>query len=82
MVKDELALDLNNQLLILDPQQRIDADTALNHDFFFTDPMPCNLDSMMSQCKSNHFEYSLSKQINNQADHQDVNRGAVYDRIF
>ncbi len=40
-VKDSLACELIDKLLLLDPYQRIDADHALNHDFFWTDPMPC-----------------------------------------
>lgn len=40
-IKDPLALDLIDKLLTLNPAERIDADTALNHDFFWTDPMPC-----------------------------------------
>lgn len=40
-VKDPYACDLIDKLLWLDPSKRIDADAALNHDFFWTDPMPC-----------------------------------------
>jgi cyclin-dependent kinase 9 len=36
---------------------RIDADTALNHDFFWTDPMPCDLSKMLSQHTQSMFEY-------------------------
>ena len=42
-VKDQGACDLIDKLLLLDPSQRPDADAALMHDFFWTDPMPCKL---------------------------------------
>ena len=48
-VKDSHGCDLLDKLLQLDPSERIDADTALNHDFFWTDPMPCDLSKMLSQ---------------------------------
>jgi cyclin-dependent kinase 9 len=41
-VKDPYACDLIDKLLGLDPSKRIDSDSALSHDFFWTDPMPCN----------------------------------------
>ena len=40
-MRDAGACDLIDKLLLLDPAQRPDADAALNHDFFWTDPMPC-----------------------------------------
>ncbi|KAF7995511.1 hypothetical protein HCN44_006618 [Aphidius gifuensis] len=48
-VKDEYACDLIDKLLALDPNTRLDTDSALNHDFFWTDPMPCDLGNMMAQ---------------------------------
>lgn len=36
---------------------RIDADTALNHDFFWMDPMPCDLSKMLSQHTQSMFEF-------------------------
>ena len=35
----------------------MDADNALNHDFFWTDPMPFSLENMLSQHGQSLFEY-------------------------
>ena len=42
-VKDQYALDLIDHLLVLDPKNRMDSDEALNHDFFWTEPLPTQL---------------------------------------
>ena len=42
-VKDQYAVDLLDRLLTLDPKNRMDSDEALNHDFFWTDPLPTQL---------------------------------------
>ena len=59
-VKDPFALDLLDKLLTLNPEARIDADSALNHDFFWTDPMPSNLGAMLSQFNHSMFEFLVS----------------------
>lgn len=56
-VKDSHGCDLLDKLLQLDPKTRIDADAALNHDFFWTDPMPCDLSKMLSHHSQSMFEY-------------------------
>lgn len=56
-VKDAYACDLLDKLLLLDPVKRYDSDSALNHDFFWTDPMPCDLSKMLAQHTQSMFEY-------------------------
>lgn len=56
-VKDPYACDLLDKLLVLDPAKRYDSDSALNHDFFWTDPMPCDLSKMLAQHTQSMFEY-------------------------
>ena len=55
--QDAYACDMIDKLLTLDPSKRIDADSALNHDFFWTDPMPCSLERMLSTHSQSMFEY-------------------------
>lgn len=54
---DVTALDLIDKLLTLDPNKRLDADEALNHDFFWSDPKPCELTKMLSRHTTSMFEY-------------------------
>ena len=56
-VKDLHACDLLDKLLTLEPYKRIDSDTSLNHDFFWTDPMPTDLSKMLAQHNQSMFEY-------------------------
>ncbi|KRY55271.1 Cyclin-dependent kinase 9, partial [Trichinella britovi] len=57
-IRDAQALDLIDALLTLDPTKRIDADGALNHQFFWQDPMPVPLHRMLSQHTTSMFAYS------------------------
>ena len=54
-VKDPYAMDLIDKLLVLDPRKRIDSDSALNHDFFWVDPLPCDVSKTLSTLKTSMF---------------------------
>jgi len=58
-LKDQWAIDLLDKLLCLDPKTRIDADTALNHDFFWTEPLAVDLERMLSHHRTSMFEFNL-----------------------
>lgn len=62
-VKDLHGCDLLDKLLQLDPKSRIDADAALNHDFFWSDPMPCDLAKMLSHHLQSMFEFLAPPRI-------------------
>lgn len=57
----ENGLDLLDKLLILDPKKRLDSDSALNHDFFWSDPMPLDLGNLLSQYTNSMFEFTTSR---------------------
>jgi len=71
-VKDQNGCDLIDKMLVLDPQERINADKALNHDFFWTDPLPCALTRMLSQLSQSMFEYSSQQRRRHVAQHQQL----------
>ncbi|XP_042904549.1 cyclin-dependent kinase 9 [Parasteatoda tepidariorum] len=60
-IQDTHSLDLLDKLLIIDPKKRIDSDSALNHDFFWSDPLPCDLAKMLALHTQSMFEYLFSK---------------------
>jgi len=56
--------DLLEKLLYLDPEKRCDANTALDHDFFWTDPMPTNLSNTMSKIHITYnYECSITQRV-------------------
>lgn len=56
-VRDPNALDLIDKMLILDPSQRLNSDAALNHDLFWTDPMPCDISRTLACHNTSMFEF-------------------------
>nr|XP_033818020.1 cyclin-dependent kinase 9 isoform X1 [Geotrypetes seraphini] len=90
-VKDLYALDLIDKLLVLDPAQRTDSDDALNHDFFWTDPMPSDLKNMLSTHNQSMFEYlapprrrggHIPQQSTNQSRNPAATNQTEFDRVF
>lgn len=75
-VKDEQAVDLLDHFLILNPQDRIDADRALDHEFFWSDPMPSDLSKMLSQLTHSNFEFTAPPRRFNQAGQRYFNQSA------
>ena len=55
--RDHYALDLLDKLFILDPSKRANSEDALDHDFFWTDPMPAeHLNETLSKLRSSNFD--------------------------
>ncbi|PWA24055.1 hypothetical protein CCH79_00019146 [Gambusia affinis] len=89
-VKDAYALDLIDKLLVLDPAQRVDSDDALNHDFFWSDPMPSDLKNMLSTHNTSMFEYlapprrrgHMPQQQPNQNRNPATTSQTEFDRVF
>ena len=42
---------------------RLDADSALNHDFMWSDPMPCSLEGMLATHNKSMFEYNAPTRL-------------------
>ncbi|TRY77905.1 hypothetical protein TCAL_08118 [Tigriopus californicus] len=62
-VKDQAAVDLLDKLLCLCPRERLDSNAALDHDFFWTDPMPEDLGKMLSQHTQSMFEFLAPRRV-------------------
>ncbi|CAL1279318.1 unnamed protein product, partial [Larinioides sclopetarius] len=60
-VKGEHALDLLDKLLTIDPAKRVDSDTALNHNFFWEDPLPCDLAKLLQPHSRSMFEFNARR---------------------
>jgi len=82
-IKDVNALDLLDKLLTLDPKKRIDSDEALDHDFFWTDPLP--IDLKLEKLSNSMFEYTAQSFKRNQFNRQPakpVVNEQHYDRVY
>nr|DBA24562.1 TPA: hypothetical protein GDO54_012195 [Pyxicephalus adspersus] len=89
-VKDAYALDLIDKLIVLDPAQRIDSNHGLDHDFFWSDPMPSELRTMLSAHTQSMFEYlapprrrggQMPQQPANQCRNPAFNQ-TIFDRVY
>ncbi|GIY43942.1 cyclin-dependent kinase 9 [Caerostris darwini] len=84
-IKEQRAIDLLDRMLNMDPHRRIDSDTALNHDFFWSDPMPNNdlsktlsvLYSQEPRAKKTRFAKYQESTAHPVEDHDQY-----YDRVF
>ena len=63
---DPTAKDLLRKLLTLDPEKRISADEALNHEYFWTDPMPALPAELPKYPPSHEFTAKKRRQANTQ----------------
>lgn len=59
---DRHALDLLDKMLTLDPNQRISAKDALDAEYFWTDPLPCDPKSLPKYESSHEFQTKKKRQ--------------------
>ncbi|KAL6583105.1 Cyclin-dependent kinase C-1 [Orobanche minor] len=59
---DRHALDLLDKMLVLDPAQRISAKDALDAEYFWTDPLPCDPKSLPKYEASHEFQTKKKRQ--------------------
>ncbi|KAK1391971.1 Protein kinase domain-containing protein [Heracleum sosnowskyi] len=65
---DRHALDLLEKMLTLDPSQRISAKDALDAEYFWTDPLPCDPKSLPKYESSHEFQTKKKRQQQRQID--------------
>ncbi|XP_019094227.1 PREDICTED: cyclin-dependent kinase C-2-like isoform X2 [Camelina sativa] len=59
---DRHALELLEKMLVLDPSQRISAKDALDAEYFWTDPLPCDPKSLPTYESSHEFQTKKKRQ--------------------
>ncbi|XP_010523357.2 PREDICTED: cyclin-dependent kinase C-1-like, partial [Tarenaya hassleriana] len=59
---DRHALELLEKMLVLDPSQRISAKDALDAEYFWTDPLPCDPKSLPAYEASHEFQTKKKRQ--------------------
>ncbi|EPS64414.1 hypothetical protein M569_10366, partial [Genlisea aurea] len=59
---DRHALDLLERFLVLDPAQRVSAKDALDAEYFWTDPLPCDPKSLPKYESSHEFQMKKNRQ--------------------
>ena len=81
-VTDQYALDLLECLLTLDPSNRMDSDEALNHDFFWTEPLPAPLN--LCKHSKNMYELTALPRRNQaaQAQNKSIINQQHFDRVY
>jgi len=68
------ALDLIDKLLCLDPSKRLSAKEALQSDYFWTDPLPCEPGDLPKYEPSHEFPMKKRKQEMRQREREEHNR--------
>ncbi|XP_071949102.1 cyclin-dependent kinase 9-like isoform X2 [Antedon mediterranea] len=86
-VRDQIALDLIDKLLAIDPAKRLNSDDALNHDFFWVDPMPRSFAKMLTLHTQSMFEFSALNRRRQQQNQQKIKKpphglDMSFDRVF
>ncbi|KAF9598234.1 hypothetical protein IFM89_026010 [Coptis chinensis] len=69
---DRHALELLERMLTLDPSQRISAKDALDAEYFWTDPLPCDPKSLPKYESSHEFQTKKKRQ------HEEAASGRSY----
>lgn len=62
-IGSEMALDLIEKLMQIDPAKRINANLALSHNFFWKEPLPGTLDTLMEKLENLKFLQKKLPQI-------------------
>lgn len=60
-IRDSKACDLIDKLLILDPTVRFDANAAVNHTFFSSNPLPSDLTMVFARLTQSMFQFHTRK---------------------